>query len=78
MQWLGECLKDKETIKLSPIREILLQFEIVIRNLTGQMEEDKAMSIKDILVQSSENMKSAFEIANSLEPAKLYMLQTVF
>lgn len=78
LQWLGECLKDKETIKLSPIREILLQFEIVIRDLTGQMEEDKGMEIKELLSKSSENMKSAIDIEKNIESAKIDIMKKVF
>lgn len=78
LQWLGECLKDKETIKLSPIREILLQFEAVVRNLTGQLEEDKAMEIKELLTQSSENMKSAVAIEKNIKYAKIDIMKKLF
>ncbi|MCL1822348.1 MAG: PD-(D/E)XK nuclease family protein, partial [Prolixibacteraceae bacterium] len=71
--WLSHCLK--ETIKLAPIREVLQQFVAAIRRFTNQMEDDKTMEMKELLMKSSENMRSADAIEKSLRDSKIDMLE---
>ena len=75
--WLAKCLEHKETIKIAPIREILLQFISVIRRLTNQSEEGKEMEIQKVITASKENMMSAIEIEKSLKVCKTEMMYKV-
>ena len=63
INWLDKCLALPETIKIAPIREILLQFKDLLIRLTGQTEEGTKMEIVNTLMSSAENMKSALDIA---------------
>ena len=78
IDWLNECLADKETIKIAPIREILFQFEAVVRKLTGQSKENEKMEIKDLLINSKENMESAYKINEAFESAKTDVMMRLF
>ena len=78
INWLNECLADKETIKLAPIREILFQFEAVVRKLTGQPKENEKMEIKELLLNSKENMESAYKINKAFESAKIDVMMRLF
>ncbi len=75
--WLKKCLKDTNTIKIAPIREILLQLISVIRGLTNQMEENQEMEIVKILSSKKDNIKSAAEIEKSLKTCRTEMLKKV-
>lgn len=78
IDWLNECLADKETIKLAPIREILFQFETVVRKLTGQSKENEKMEIKELLINSELNMESAYKIEKVFESAKIDVMTRLF
>ena len=78
LQWLTNCLEHKETIKIAPIREVLLQFISVIRNFTNQLEDDKEMEIKKIITASAVSMKSAVQIEQSLKACKIDLMNKVF
>ncbi|MDF2614474.1 MAG: hypothetical protein K0S71_2260 [Clostridia bacterium] len=75
--WLTKCLEHKETIKIAPIREVVLQLISVIRKLTNQLEEGKEMEIQNIITASKENMISAIEIEKSLKVCKIEMMYKV-
>lgn len=77
LNWLEHCVSQKETLKITSIREILLQFIDSIRTLTGQMENQKEMEIIDTLMKSSENMRSAIAIQSSVDPAKSLLMKKV-
>lgn len=70
LTWLGECVRQGATIKIAPVREILLQLTAVIRRFTNQVEDEKGMEIREILMASPENMKSAAAVQNSINEAK--------
>ena len=76
--WLEECLRIPDTIKIAPIREVLLQFIAVIRRLTNQMEQNQEAEIVERLTSSTENIKSAFEIENCLKSCKIKMIKKIF
>ncbi|MBD8026329.1 PD-(D/E)XK nuclease family protein [Ureibacillus sp. Re31] len=76
--WLKKCLEQSDTIKLAPIREVLLQLIVVIKKFTGQMEDENQMDIKTVLTSSPESMKSAFAIEQSLSVIKLDKLKSIF
>lgn len=75
--WLNKCLGQQETIKIAPIREVMLQLIATIRKLTNQMEEGIEMEIINTLSASKENMKSAIVIEKSLKHCKNDMIKKV-
>jgi hypothetical protein len=78
IDWLYKCLEQKETITIAPIREILLQLISILRKLTGQLEVSQEMEMKELLMKSSDNMKSAFAIERSIKECKIELLRKLF
>lgn len=75
LNWLDECLKQKETIKTAPIREVILQYMSAIRSFTNNMGDEKGMEIKNLLMGSSDNMKSAIAIESSVIDCKVALME---
>lgn len=78
LDWLELCVKESGTLKIGPIREVLLQFMSAIRQFTNQVEEDVEMEITELLMSSSENMKNAIAIKNSISSARAALLGKLF
>ncbi|WZL72030.1 PD-(D/E)XK nuclease family protein [Clostridiaceae bacterium 35-E11] len=78
LNWLESCVSQTETIKIAPIREVLLQFMMIIRKFTNQMEDEKEMEILDVLMKTPENMKSAIAIQNCVDQARLSLMKKMF
>jgi len=76
--WISKCLEDRETIQLAPVREVLLQFDFIIRNFTGRLEGGKEMEIQQMLLNSEKNMRSAIDVERALKQAKIQMLKEFF
>lgn len=77
LRWLNKCVSHQETIKIAPIREVILQFMGVIRSMSNLLVEDKEDEIVSVIVSSKENIKSAIEIEKSLKTCKIDMLRKV-
>lgn len=77
LRWLSICVSHHETIKIAPIREVILQFMGVIRNMTNLLVEEKEDEIVNIISSSIENIKSAFDIEKSLKSCKINMIKKV-
>lgn len=75
--WVEKCLEDEETLKIPPIREVLVQFSSAIRKLTNKLEGKKEMEIKELIMSSSDNIRSAVEIQQSLKECKTQMMGKV-
>lgn len=75
LNWLEKCLEQKETIKIAPIREVILQYMSAIRSFTNQMEDGKEMEIKDVIMKSPENMRSAIAIEGSVTECKIDLME---
>lgn len=76
LDWLNLCAR--ETLQIAPIREVVLQLMSAIRQFTDQMEEELEMEIKELLISSSENMRSAIAIQNSLVQVKETIIEKLF
>lgn len=74
LNWLDLCLKHSNTIKIAPIREIILQFIGMIQKFTGKMGDEKEMEIKELLSSSSNNIKSAIAIKDTLNGVREEMI----
>ena len=75
--WLNKCVSHQETIKVAPIREVILQFMGVIRRMTNLLLEEKEDEIVETILSSKENIKSAIEIERSLQTCKTRMIKKV-
>lgn len=78
LEWLNLCLKEAGTIKVPPIREIIIQLIGAIRKLTGRMEDKKEMEVTNLLMASPENMRSAVEIQNAIDEARTKKMNDLF
>lgn len=78
LNWLNYCLEQQETIRIAPIREIILQLISVIRCLTNQMEEGKEMEISETLLSSAGNLKSAIELEKALPIVKTKIMMDLY
>lgn len=78
LEWLDQCLKQLPTIKINSIREIILQFMSTIRKLTNQMEDNEEMEVKELIMKSPENMRSAIAIESSINEVKRDFLERFF
>lgn len=58
LEWLSLCIKETDTWRLAPIREVMVQLMTAIRKFTGQMEDGEMEEIKKLLRHSPEYMKS--------------------
>ena len=70
LDWLDLCMKQSNTIKIAPIREIIQQLMGVIRKFTNKMGDEKEMEITQLLLSSSDHMKSAMAISSALNEAR--------
>lgn len=77
ISWLSKCVSHSETIKIAPIREVILQFMGVIRKMTNLLVEEKEDEIVSVISSSRDNFKSAIEIEKSLKTCKIDMLKKV-
>lgn len=78
LDWLDSCLREKETITIAPIREVILQLAAMIRKFTDKMEDEKEMEIKSVLMKSPDNMRNAIEIQKSVDQCKLDLMKKLF
>lgn len=76
--WLEECLKLPNTIRISPIREIIIQLINTFKLLTNQLEENVEMEIKELILKSSDNFKSAVMLSEALAAANDALLCKLF
>jgi len=78
LDWLDACLEQKETIKIAPIREVILQLSSVIRSFTNQMEDEKEMEITRTILQSTKTLKSALDIEKTMLVVKALVMKNLF
>ncbi len=78
LKWLTSCVEDINTLKIAPIREVLLQLIRTIKKLTNQLGDECKMETKDLLTKSCENMKSAILLEKSLIECKKELLENIF
>lgn len=78
LEWLDICLREKETITIAPIREVILQLAAMIRKFTDKMEDEKEMEIKSLLMKSPDNMRNAIEIQKSIDQCKVDLMKKLF
>lgn len=78
LRWLELCLKETETLKLAPIREVLLQLMLTIRRFTGQMEDREMKELISLLRTSSTFMHGADKMQGAIPEAKKALMMDLF
>lgn len=78
LEWLDTCLREKESIIISSIREVILQLVAMIRKFTNKMEDEKEMEIKNVIMKSPDTMRSAIEIQKSVDLCKIDLMKRIF
>lgn len=66
LPWLEKCLALPDTIRKTPIREILIQFIMAIEKITDKSEDKPMNEIKEVLFKSEHNMRNAYAITDTL------------
>ena len=70
LSWLADCLRQPETIRIAPVREVLQQFMKAIRGFTNQLEDDVKMEYVKVITGSLRNFKAAVAIGNTIKELK--------
>ncbi len=78
LNWLGAIISAEEIEQIYSVRELLVQFRNVIRDLTSKRGGKLAMEIKDKIMSSHDNLVAAMEIASVLPDIKADKMREVF
>ncbi|WP_295917099.1 PD-(D/E)XK nuclease family protein [uncultured Anaerovibrio sp.] len=78
LKWLEVSIAAGEIEQVYPVRELLVQFRNIIRDITDNCGGKLAMEIKDKIMSSSDNIIAAIEIANVLPDIKADKMREVF
>lgn len=78
LDWLSACLQIPETLRLTPIREIIRQLMDTLRKITNQMEDKMEADIVNLILQSKENLKNADLLAEAVQTAEQKILDKYF
>ena len=70
VNWINKCLALPETVRIAPIREILLQFKDVVLGLVGKKEGGEKMEIVETIMLSPDTIKSALDIEKAMPEVK--------
>lgn len=76
--WLSLCIKETETWRLAPIREVMVQFMTAIRKFTGYMEDGEMEEIKNLLRYSPKYMKSAVALEKAIKLVSMDVMRDLF
>ena len=78
LEWLSLCIKETDTWRLAPIREVMVQLMTAIRKFTGQMEDGEMEEIKNLLRHSPEYMKSAVALEKAIKLVSMDVMRDLF
>lgn len=78
LEWLSLCIKETDTWRLAPIREVMVQLMTAIRKFTGQMEDGEMEEIKKLLRHSPEYMKSAIALEKAIKLVSMDVMRDLF
>ena len=68
LKWLNKCLKNSDTEKTVPIREILKQLIEAIKSICGKSEDENMKNaINQLIIKSDDNIKAAIAIYEAIE-----------
>lgn len=69
IKWLEECLNHPATLKLSSIREIMIQLMDALKRLTGQVEDEIEVGIRK-MIDNRDMFRSADQLASVITDMK--------
>jgi hypothetical protein len=78
LRWLEKCLALPDTIRKTPIREILIQFISAITKITNNLEDKPKVELVKLLSKSPQQMRNAKTIAEALDDCRYEMLTKFF
>lgn len=78
IDWLMKCLKLTETVRIAPIREVILQLIDALRKLTNQAEDKMEKEILSIVMESKASFKNAELIMSAVKEAEQVMYDKYF
>jgi len=78
INWLEKCLAMPDTIRKTPIREMLIQFITAIKKITNQLEDKPMNEIIKVLSASEQNMRNAKTIADTFENCRTEIIKKFF
>jgi hypothetical protein len=78
INWIDDCIGSEEIEQIYSVREILIQFRKVLRDLTGKQGGKHEMEIKEKIVASKDSVIAAMEIEKALTQAKIDKMREVF
>ncbi|MCL2546175.1 MAG: PD-(D/E)XK nuclease family protein [Oscillospiraceae bacterium] len=78
LRWLEKCLALPDTIRKTPLREILIQFISAIRNITNNLEDKPKMELIKLLSESPQHMRNAKVIADTLDECRFEIATKFF
>ena len=78
LEWLSLCIKETDTWRLAPIREVMVQLMTAIRKFTGQMKDGEMEEIKNLLRHSPEYMKSAVALEKAIKLVSMDVMRDLF
>lgn len=77
LKWLDECIRAEELLQMYPVKEVLIQFRSIIRDLTGMQKGKLRMEIKEKIESSYDSVMAALQISNALADVKADKMKEV-
>ena len=77
IEWLEECLNHPATLKLSSIREIMIQLMDALKRLTGQVEDEIEVGIRK-MIDNRDMFRSADQLASVITDMKEELKDKIF
>lgn len=78
IDWLTTCIKADVLEQIHPVREILIQFREILKQLTGKEEGKVTMEIMNQISSSRDNFEAAEKVANVLAAVKAEKMIEIF
>ena len=78
LKWLDECIRAEEILQIYSVKEVLIQFRSIIRDLTGRQKGKLRMEIKEKIESSYKSVIAALQISNALADVKADKMKEVF
>lgn len=78
IDWLTTCIKADALEQIHPVREILIQFREILKQLTGREVGKVEMEIMNQISSSRDNFEAAEKVANVLAAVKAEKMIEIF
>lgn len=78
LKWLDECIGAEKIEQIYSVREVLIQFRNVLKDLTGKQGGRLEMEIKEKIAASQDSIIAAIKIENTLPEVKIDKMYEVF